>query len=125
MTMLAGRRIMVVEDSFLLATELKFILEEAGAAVIGPFATSRDAQQSLQRQVPDCAVLDVNLGGGASFDLARSLRGLGAAFLFFTGYDQRAIPAEFAGGPRLEKPVDAARLLQAIEACGRSAPAPA
>ena len=122
MTSLAGRRIMVVEDSFLLAIELQSILREAGAEVIGPFATGAEAERSLGHQVPDCAVLDVNLGaGGASFELARSLRRIGASFLFFTGYDQRAIPAELAGVARLEKPVDDTRLLQAIEGCGRPA----
>ena len=117
MTDLAGRRVMVLEDSFLLATELRMILEQAGAEVIGPFATVADGRRSLGAEAPDCAVLDVNLGDGASFDLARSLRALGAPFLFFTGYDQRAIPPEFGDVMRLEKPVDAARLLQAVRAC--------
>lgn len=124
MTGLAGRRIMVVEDNYLLATELKSILQDAGAEVVGPFATSGDAQRSLERQAPHCAVLDVNLGSGASFDLARSLRTLGTPFLFFTGYDQRAIPSEFADVTRLEKPVRAERLLRVVEGCAGPAPVP-
>ena len=122
MSGLAERRIMVVEDSYLLAMEVKSVLEDAGAAVIGPVGTVQNALRSLRQAVPDCAVLDVNLGEGASFDLARTLRMRGIPFLFFTGYDANALPAEFAGVERLEKPVNAARLVQAIAACCRSAP---
>lgn len=124
MTSLEGRQILVVEDSFLLAMELKLIIEEAGAMVIGPFAASREAENCLAKHAPDCAVLDVNLGGGASFDLARMRRARGTPFLFFTGYDQSVMPAEFATVTRLEKPVDSTRLLLAIVTCCRSAPVP-
>lgn len=110
---------MVVEDSYYLATEVKGFLEGAGAEVIGPVATVADAERSL-RQAPDCIVLDVNLGEGTSIDLARQLRMDGIPFLFFTGYDASALPPEFAAVERLEKPVNAARLVQAVEACCRA-----
>ena len=54
---------------------------------LGPYATVPDAQRSLQQCSPHCAVLDVNLGDGASFELAKSLRMRGIPFVFFTGYD--------------------------------------
>lgn len=79
------------------------------------------AQRELGARVPDCALLDVNLGEHASFDLARKLRLQGIPFLFFTGYDASVIPAEFAHVPRLEKPVHNARLLEALDECCRAA----
>lgn len=121
MTTFAGQRIMVVEDIFDLAMELERILQRAGAKVVGPFPTSAAALDSLRQRAPDCAVLDVNLGEGNSLDLARDLRTRGVPFLFFTGYDQNALPPEFADVERLEKPADSARLLQKIEACCRPA----
>ena len=126
MTELAGRRVMVVEDLYYLAMDVQAALQDAGAQVIGPFPNGRVAGRSLEEAVPDCAVLDVNLGGGASFDLARALRGRGVPFVFFTGYDLDAIPAEFADVPRLEKPVATVRLLEAVAACldGAAAPTP-
>lgn len=123
MTGLAGRRIMVVEDIFMLAMEAKSVLENAGAEVVGPFATSEGALGSLGQRLPDCALLDANLGQGSSFDLARALRVRGVPFLFFTGYDRDALPPEFADVERLEKPVDPARLLQALGHCFRAVPA--
>jgi DNA-binding response OmpR family regulator len=116
---LAGRRVMVVEDEYYLAMDVATALTEAGAEVAGPFADYRVALKDLETRIPDCAVLDVNLGEGPSFDLPRILRMRTIPFLFFTGYDASAIPAEFAHVPRLEKPVTTARLLQAIADCCR------
>ena len=117
MNELAGRKVLVVEDAFYLAMDVKAALQGVGAEVIGPFAEVEDALASLERRPPHCAVLDVNLGVGASFDLARALKRRAVPFLFFTGYDQSAIPAEFADVLRLEKPVDSARVVSALENC--------
>jgi len=117
MTALAGKQVMVVEDSYDLAREARLILQAAGAEVFGPYATVANAKRSLQQCSPHCAVLDVNLGEGASFELASMLRERGIPFVFFTGYDANALPAEFTDVERLEKPVSAARLVQAVEAC--------
>lgn len=121
MTGLTGRRVMVVEDIFCLAMEIKSVLEGAGAEVIGPFASGDKAFRSLGYRIPDCALLDVNLGETASFDLARLLRVRGIPFVFYTGYDRDALPPEFADAERLEKPIEPARLLQAVAACCRCA----
>ena len=120
MSSLAGRRVMVVEDIFVLAMEVKSVLETAGAEVVGPFASSGGALRSCGQRLPDCALLDANLGEGSSFDLARVLRMRGVPFLFFTGYDRDALPSEFADVERLEKPVDTARLLRALGECCRT-----
>jgi CheY-like chemotaxis protein len=122
MTSFAGRRVMVVEDIFMLAMEVQMTLESVGVEVIGPFANSENALKSFQQRPPDCALLDVNLGEDNSFDLARALRMRGIPFLFFTGYDRKALPAEFADVERLEKPIDSTRLLQALGNCCRAAP---
>ena len=121
MASLAGRRIMVVEDSYFLAMEVKSALEGWGAEVIGPFGTVQKALQSLQERLPDFAVLDLKLDEDASFDLARVLRTGGVPFLFFTGYDPDVLPPEFADVRLLEKPASSARLLQAVGTCCRPA----
>lgn len=114
---LAGYRVLVVEDLFDLAMDVQATLTDAGAEVIGPFPDGKSAFEDLRLRKPGCALLDVNLVGGTSFDLARSLRMRNVPFLFFTGYDATAIPPEFAHVKRLEKPVRAARLLQAVADC--------
>ena len=121
MTDLGGRKILVIEDLFYLAMDVQAILEKAGGEVLGPFSTSAAALDQLRRKEPHCALLDVNLGEGASFDVARALRMRNIPFLFFTGYDASAIPAEFRDVRRLQKPVATAYLLDAIIECCASA----
>ena len=61
---LAGRRILVVEDEFLLALDMETHLEAAGAEVVGPVPSLGDAALLLAIAPRlDGAVLDVNLGG--------------------------------------------------------------
>lgn len=113
---LAGRRVLVVEDEYYLATDAARALSARGVEVVGPFSGTEEALAALSRGHPDCAVLDINLGQGSNFALAGRLLDEGLPFLFFTGYDSEVIPARFAGVIRLEKPVDPARLAQAVEA---------
>ena len=111
---LQNRKVMVVEDEFYLAADLKACLGRWGATVVGPFPVVEDATAALEHAHPDCAVLDINLAGESCFGLARQLRRDGVPFLFYTGYDQSVIPQEFEDVIRLEKPVDVARLAQAL-----------
>ena len=111
---LAGCSVLVVEDDYYLATDAQLALARAGAIVVGPSARADESLALLERHRPNCAVLDINLGRGPSFDLASALRERSVPFLFVTGYDASAIPAEFADVERLEKPVNASRLVESV-----------
>ena len=56
---LEGRRILVVEDEFLIAMEVEDILRALGAEVVGPFGRLEPALGAVQNEVLDGAVLDV------------------------------------------------------------------
>lgn len=116
MRVLASRRVMVVEDEYYIAIDAARVLVASGADVIGPYPRTEDALTALARGRPDCAVLDINLGRGSEFALAERLRQQRIPFLFFTGYDGDVIPARFADVTRLEKPVNPAHLVRAVEA---------
>lgn len=124
MTEFGGQKILVLEDVYYLAMDVKRAIEQGGAEVVGPFPDELSALERLESEEPDCAVLDVNLGSGASFELARALNNRGIPFVFFTGYDQSAIPAEFAHVTRLEKPVSGDRLVKLLASCCRPGTAP-
>ena len=114
MNKLSGCRILVVEDAYYLAMDVARTIRDAEGEVVGPFSNAQDALTALAQSAPDTAVLDVNLGEGASFEVAHALSARSIPFVFFTGYDQSAIPGEFANVPRLEKPVANSRILEML-----------
>jgi PAS domain S-box-containing protein len=111
---LGGRRVLVVEDDYYLATDAARALAGAGAEVLGPCSTKEEARAELREQRPDAVLLDINLGFGPDFKLAEILKDRDIPFLFITGYDEDVIPAEFEGVGRLQKPVQLRRMIGAL-----------
>ena len=72
---LKGRRILVVEDDYLVALTLVGILEQAGARVLGPIGTLDEAIAVVENDGKsfDAAVLDINLHGKKSYPVADAL----------------------------------------------------
>lgn len=119
---LTGHHILVVEDDYHLATDAASTLRAAGAAVIGPCPTEESARAAIAATAFTGAVLDINLRGGRSFDLAREFKAQGTPFLFITGYDEDVIPDEFVGVTRLQKPVQPGEIVGALgQALGATA----
>ncbi len=103
---LKGRRILVVEDDYFLAEDMRTDLERAGAEVIGPVPRLKQALDLLaQGGRLDGAVLDINLGGEMVYPLADALRERGVPFVFATGYEEKNIPTRYADVPWHPKPV--------------------
>ena len=111
-------RVILVEDEALVAMMMEDLLEQLGCQVVGSFGALGPALDWLSHQadLPDGAVLDVNLGGGENvFPLARELQGRGVPFVFATGYG--ALPEDgFAEARVLHKPVDLGMLFPIVEA---------
>lgn len=108
---LDNRRILVVEDEYLLADELAQGLRGQGAIVLGPVPTVERALALIVDQaLPDGAVLDINLGGQAAFQVADALIDRGVPLVLTTGYDAAALPERFGPVPRCEKPFSMQRL---------------
>lgn len=120
---LSGIEVLVVEDEYYLAFELKALIEAAGGRVAGPFADAASAIDHLGRQRPDCGVVDVNLDSGISFAAADALTGHAIPFLFLTGYDAAALPDRFAGVDRVEKPADLRSVLRKLRTLAGPRPA--
>lgn len=117
---LAGCRVLVVEDEYLLADELSRELVAAGAEVVGPAATVAAALRLLgEGTPPHAAILDVNLGGEPVFPVADALLERGVPFVFCTGYDDWALPARHRGTPRCEKPVALDAIREVLPGGGR------
>ena len=101
---LRGRRVLVVEDEYLIAEDLREQLLSCGAEVLGPVACVAEALALLKDgTAPDLAILDIGLGREKVYPVADALRVRDIPFVFATGYDASAIPEGYAGVPRTEK----------------------
>ncbi|WP_210526686.1 response regulator [Rubellimicrobium arenae] len=104
--LLRGRRVLVVEDEFLIAEDLCEELQSCGAKVMGPAASVAEALALLDHgPAPDMAVLDIGLEDEKVYPVADALRARGIPFVFATGYDAWVIPHAYTDVPRVEKPV--------------------
>ena len=108
---LKGVRVLIVEDEFLVATLIEDMLESAGCIVSGPIPRVAEALDAVDHETYDVAVLDVNLGGDRIDPVADALDRRNVPFMFVTGYNQNALPGEFAERPRLCKPFKMGELL--------------
>jgi CheY-like chemotaxis protein len=117
---LRGRRLLVVEDEYLIAAALERALEDHGAEVVGPAGSVEGALRLVEAEGDrlDGAVLDINLRGERVYPVADVLAARGVPFVFLTGYDAQVIPDTYAGVPRSEKPVSTALLARTLLKAG-------
>jgi len=109
---LRGLRILVVEDNFLVAEDLRALLTRRGCDVVGPAPRVEQGLRLVGEGKLDGAVLDINLGSENSLPIAAALSKCSVPFVFLTGYgDATLVPVEFRQAPRLSKPVDEASLI--------------
>ena len=111
---LAGTRILVVEDEYYIADDLRRILNSVDAEVVGPFGTIRQANEALDAGGFDCAVLDLNLHGESAIPIADRLLQAGCSFAIATGYGSPAVPERLRDVPWIEKPFDPSTLLKLV-----------
>lgn len=111
---LLGKRILVVEDRYLLADEIRRYLAEAGAEVLGPAATHDDAVSIFRTQRVDAALLDIDLRGEHIFAFADKLAEAGIPYVFATGFDSSVLPEAHANARFLRKPLSARAVVTAL-----------
>jgi DNA-binding response OmpR family regulator len=108
---LAGVRVLLVEDEYLVASLIEDMLGTAGCIVSGPIPRLSDALAAAGREVCDVAVLDVNLAGEHIYPVADILSDRNIPYVFITGYSAGVLPGEYALRPRIGKPFKMADLL--------------
>ena len=113
---LQGRRILVVEDEYLVGLGLVGILEQAGAQVLGPIGALDEAMAMVENkgQTFDAAVLDVRVNGKESYSVADALAARAVKIVFATGYGSHGMEDKYKHHPRCEKPYNANALVAAL-----------
>ncbi|ATY32352.1 two-component system sensor histidine kinase/response regulator [Sphingomonas psychrotolerans] len=106
---------LLVEDSLIIAMDAEDILVRLGAARVVTAASIRQAQQEIDRDAFEIAVLDVNLGNETSLSIADALRAKAVPYVFATGYgEQLRLPPEHEGVQVIQKPYTLASLAYAL-----------
>lgn len=115
MAELASRRIFVVEDETLVLFNLEDILADLGCTIVAQ-AMSLDQAEKLAAvvEMPDAAILDVNIGGARVFPAAKILADRQVPILFATGYGRAGLPDEWQDRPVIVKPYTQRDVEQAL-----------
>ena len=94
---LRDRRILVVEDEYLIAATLSDQLEDAGSIVLGPVPSVDKAIKIINSEFQiDAAVLDVNLGGVLAYAVADMLIAKKIPFVFTSGYEDNVLRSRYS-----------------------------
>lgn len=112
---LQGKRILIVEDSPLIADDTGEMIRGFRAEVVGPAPNMAAALQLAQDETIDAAVVDVNIRGGKAFAVMTILEQRGVPFLLTSGYANWAMPEAWQDRPRLPKPYTEAGLREQLE----------
>ncbi|RVT90245.1 HWE histidine kinase domain-containing protein [Sphingomonas crocodyli] len=113
--MLERKRILLVEDSLIIALDAEDILNRFGADVLTA-STPEAAHDILDKERVDFAILDINLGDQTSFGIADRLAELNVPFFFASGYgEQASLPMQHRSTAVVQKPYTTHNIASAIE----------
>jgi len=118
---LHGLRILVVEDTVLVADLVVEELQDQGCSVVGPAARVDQGLSLAATAGLDGALLDVNLAGEKCFPIADALTSRGVPFAFLTGYGDAVLPPCYRATPRLTKPFALEHMVELVGRCFRRA----
>jgi CheY-like chemotaxis protein len=106
-----GLRLLVVEDEFIVALELKTIVEAMGHQVCRLVSSGERALEAAAADRPDCVLMDVSISGsiGGVEAAAAIRRDVGAEVVFLTGLPARELEErvrDIQPAAVLAKPID-------------------
>ena len=123
MTDLTGRRILVLEEHEPLAVVLASMLQDMGCEMVGPAHRIDDAIALAISAPIDAAILDIAIGGEASFAVANALANRGIPYIFTSGNKTSANIERYAPISVMTKPYSAEHVHQVLSELIESAKA--
>jgi len=108
--------VLIVEDEYFIAMEVKRALTEGGFAVLGPVSTVDDALRIINDQRPFAAVLDVTLENEMVTPVANLLTSMKVPFVLTSALHESELERHptLRDVPTLGKPTDLGRLISAL-----------
>jgi DNA-binding response OmpR family regulator len=113
---LAGKRILIVEDSPVVGPFTADLLAELGCEVVGPAPNMAAARQLIDSEKIDAALVDVHIRGERVFPLCEALAGKDVPFVLTSGYADWNMPEKWQNRPRLQKPYTLGEVEEALKA---------
>ena len=112
----SGLSVLLLEDEYLIALDAEDILSSLGVKQIQIVNSLAGAAEIAENGGVDLAILDLNINGELSLDVARQFRERGTPIVFASGYELRdRISAELErGGVYLRKPYTSESLKEAV-----------
>ena len=108
-------RVLVVEDSALIAMDVATLVEGAGYSVLGPVSSVAAAFALLEGEDPDIALLDIHLWSSNVFALADHLAQRRTKLIFLSGHSEQMLPEAHRHRTLIGKPFMADELLRALK----------
>lgn len=109
------QRVLLIEDNMIIALDTEEMLIELGVREVLVSGSVTQALRAIEKDRPDFAVLDFNLGEESSEPVARQLAREGVPFVLATGYSAKEVKFEELGARAiLKKPYDKSDLAKAL-----------
>ncbi|QHV99375.1 sigma 54-interacting transcriptional regulator [Spirosoma endbachense] len=88
----AAYQLLIVEDEYVIANNLKLMLQKAGYTILGIARSVDEATKLIKQQTPDMVLLDIYLKGEATgIDLSRQLEDTTIPFIFISANDNQRV----------------------------------
>jgi CheY-like chemotaxis protein len=114
-SLLRNRRILVVEDEYLVAMMLSDSLQSVGSIVVGPVRSIEKAIETIESDPNiDAAILDINLGGVMAYPVADVLLARHIPFVFTSGYEDDVLRSRYPNTNSCQKPYLFPRMEEAL-----------
>jgi DNA-binding response OmpR family regulator len=111
-----GKRVLLVEDQWLIAMDLADQLRDSGYIVVGPASSLEKALALIETEAINAGLLDINLNGTMSYPAAQALARKGIAFAFLSGHTSAELHEDFRDQRLLCKPITSNELMTTVEA---------
>jgi two-component SAPR family response regulator len=111
---LVGLKVLIIEDEPLISMFIEDSLADIGCTTVGTITRLSGAASKIDEVECDVIMLDVNLSGEQTIELAELLLKRRLPFIFSTGYGHSGIPPHLHHVPVLQKPFQEGDLRDAL-----------
>jgi DNA-binding response OmpR family regulator len=96
---------LIVEDDFLVGSDMRLFLRDAGAAILGPIGDLAEACAAARSETINGAILDVRLWSETAAPVANELTTRQIPFIVVSAYSQEQVPPAMRDAAYLAKPI--------------------